>query len=245
MRPSFHHLIAVRAGTLRVSVDFTDHELTVGTWIWVRPGQVLQFRSPLEEARGTVVLFQPGFLSTATVEAARVDQPSPGRPPVSAGDATLRVLDVLEGEYRRLAELPLEVHVEVVRHLLAVLVLRLAHLPGGQAGATTTGEAFRRFQRAVDQNFFRTHRAEDYATELGYSVRTLTRATQAAVGCGAKHFIDDRVLLEAKRLLVHSDLSATAVGDRLGFPDPTVFTKFFRTRAGETPTAFRHRARGV
>ncbi|WP_435811648.1 helix-turn-helix transcriptional regulator [Streptomyces decoyicus] len=79
---------------------------------------------------------------------------------------------------------------------------------------------------------------------LGYSVRTLTRATHAAAGCGAKRYIDDRVLLEAKRLLVHTALTATAIGDRLGFPDATVFTKFFRQRATETPATFRHRARG-
>jgi AraC-like DNA-binding protein len=86
---------------------------------------------------------------------------------------------------------------------------------------------------------------EDFARGLGYSVRTLTRATCAAVGFGAESFIDDRVLLEAKRQLVHSDLAATAIGERLGFPDATVFTKFFRQRAGETPAAFRARATGA
>ncbi|GAA4810999.1 AraC family transcriptional regulator [Streptomyces ziwulingensis] len=245
IRPAFHHLIAVRSGSLRVSVDFAEYELTGGRWAWVRPGQVLHFRSPLDEADGTVVLFQPGFLSPATVETARVDRPSPGQPPILAGDDTLRLLELLESEYRHLAELPLEVHVEVVRHLLAALVLRLAHAPGARIGAAAPGDAFRRFQQALERDFARTHRVEDYARELGYSTRTLTRATQAAAGCGAKRFIDDRVLLEAKRLLVHSDLAATAVGDRLGFPDATVFTKFFRRRAGETPAAFRVRARGV
>ncbi|MFJ5797645.1 helix-turn-helix domain-containing protein [Streptomyces decoyicus] len=44
--------------------------------------------------------------------------------------------------------------------------------------------------------------------------------------------------------MVHTGLTATAIGDRLGFPDATVFTKFFRQRAGETPATFRHRARG-
>lgn len=80
---------------------------------------------------------------------------------------------------------------------------------------------------------------EDYARKLRYSTRTLTRATIAATGSGAKRFIDDRVLLEAKRLLVHTDLSAAAIGERLGFPSATVFTKFFRQRVGRTPTAFR------
>jgi AraC-like DNA-binding protein len=70
-------------------------------------------------------------------------------------------------------------------------------------------------------------------------VRTLTRASQAAVGVGAKRFIDDRILLEAKRLLIHTDLTAASVGQRLGFPRATTFTKFFRLHTNQTPSEFR------
>ncbi|WP_229925176.1 helix-turn-helix domain-containing protein [Streptomyces sulfonofaciens] len=57
--------------------------------------------------------------------------------------------------------------------------------------------------------------------------------------------IDERVLLEARRLLVHTELAASAIGERLGFPSATVFTKFFRQRAGRTPAAFRASERGT
>ncbi|WHX23214.1 AraC family transcriptional regulator [Streptomyces malaysiensis subsp. malaysiensis] len=245
MRLAFHQLITVRSGALRCSVDFTEYELTEGGWMWVRPGQIHQFRSDLGAAEGAAVLFPSGYLGAATAAAARLDRPAPRSPlmvPEGADAEAVRgVLDLLENE-RRTVSGPLEAHIEVVRHLVAVLVLRLAHLPGAQGGETAGGEVFRRFQRAVERDYTRTHRVEDYATRLGYSVRTLTRATRATVGCGAKRFIDDRVLLEAKRLLVHTDLSATAIGERLGFPDATVFTKFFRRRSGETPAGFRARA---
>ncbi|MFD5967865.1 helix-turn-helix transcriptional regulator [Streptomyces sp. NPDC060311] len=91
----------------------------------------------------------------------------------------------------------------------------------------------------VEEGFGRTHRVEDYAARLGYSPRTLTRATRAALGCGAKRFIDDRVLLEAKRLLVHPDLPQATIGERVGFAHPTVFSAFFRQHTGMTPTEFR------
>ncbi|MBP8538260.1 AraC family transcriptional regulator [Streptomyces sp. MK37H] len=248
MRLAFHQLITVRSGTLRCSVDFTEHELTEGGWMWVRPGQIHQFRSALGAADGAAVLFPPGYLGAATAAVARLDRPASRSPLVvpegADAEAVRGVLDLLESEYRTVSG-PLEAHVEVVRHLVAVLVLRLAHLPGAQSGDTAGSEAFRRFQQAVERDYTRTHRVEDYADRLGYSVRTLTRATRATVGCGAKRFIDDRVLLEAKRLLVHTDLSATAIGERLGFPDATVFTKFFRRRSGETPAGFRTRASGA
>ncbi|MET8246453.1 helix-turn-helix domain-containing protein [Streptomyces sp. NPDC005202] len=49
----------------------------------------------------------------------------------------------------------------------------------------------------------------------------------------------------AGRLPWHTDLPAAAVGERLGFPDTTLFTRFFRRRTGETPAAYRARARGT
>ncbi|MFD8424526.1 helix-turn-helix domain-containing protein [Streptomyces sp. NPDC059466] len=249
VRVAFHELITVRTGTLSCSLDFTDHELSEGDWLWARPGQIHQFRSDLAAAEGTVVLFQPGFLDTTTAEVARVDQYFPYRPLTpsgAAGKALRSTLDLLDSEYHGLGGLPLEARVEVLRHLLAALVLHLSHQQAS-SGDTADGrrgtEAFRRFQRAVERDFARSHRVDDYAGDLGYSVRTLTRATRDAAGCGAKRFIDDRVLLEAKRLLVHTDLSAGVIAERIGFPEATVFTKFFRKLAGETPTAFRNSSR--
>lgn len=89
-----------------------------------------------------------------------------------------------------------------------------------------------------------THRVQDYADALGYSVRTPTRACRDAVVCSAKQVIDDRVILEANRLLAHGDLTAAAVGVRVGLPDPSAFSKFFRGKVGETPAGFRSRVRG-
>ena len=243
-RNEFHELIAIRSGTLRTSVDFTDHELAAGDWLWVHPGQVHQYGSDLRAVDGWIVLFPAAFLGTATAEAAGADRGAwqPARPLAGTERAALwRTLELLDGEYRRWGGLPPEIHVDVLRHLLSVIVLRLAHPSGVPAEGEGGGEAFLRFRRAVERDFAHTHRVEDYAARLGYSVRTLTRATRGAVGCGAKRFLDDRVLLEAKRLIVHTDLAAAAIGQRLGFPDAGVFTKFFRQRTGETPAAFRAR----
>jgi AraC-like DNA-binding protein len=103
---------------------------------------------------------------------------------------------------------------------------------------------FEAFRQAVEDGFAHTHRVEDYARQLGYSVRTLTRASHGATGYGAKRVIQQRVLLEAKRLLVHTELTSTAIAGHIGMPDPATFGKFFRSQTGETPASFRNRVRG-
>ncbi|MFB6631023.1 helix-turn-helix transcriptional regulator [Streptomyces sp. NPDC056362] len=252
VRPGFHLLVTVRSGTLDCDVDLTGCRMDAGSWLWLRPGQVVRLRGDAveesREARVSVILFQPSFLDTATVASARLDRRAwrlPLTPPPGPREPITQTLDLLEDEYHQLRNLPLEVHVEVVRHLLAVLVLRLSHLPGGHRRQTAGDETFRRFQQAVEHDFTRLHQAEQYAAGLGYSVRTLTRASNAAVGRGAKAFIDDRLVLEAKRLLLHTDLLTATVGERLGFPSSTVFTRFFRKRTGETPAGFRTRAKAL
>nr|WP_276508638.1 helix-turn-helix transcriptional regulator [Modestobacter muralis] len=90
----------------------------------------------------------------------------------------------------------------------------------------------------------RRRRVEDYARELGYSPRTLSRASLAATGVGAKEVLDRRVVLEAKRLLAHTDRSAAQVGAQLGFSSATNFSKYFHQRTGTSPIVFRAQVRG-
>ncbi|MFG2137204.1 helix-turn-helix domain-containing protein [Streptomyces sp. NPDC048650] len=248
-RPGFHHLLLVERGRLVHSVDFREHVLAPGDLLWSRPGQVQHF-GDLTGAEGRLVLFEAGFLAPGTAAAARAEDwygPAVRRPEGAAARALDAALRALHQEFGELGGLPLEVHVEVLRHLLAVLVLRAAHPGGAVAGADGTCEAsetYLRFRDAVERDFTRSRRVADYARSLGYAPRTLSRATEAGAGIGAKEFIDRRVVLEAKRLLAHGDQPAARIADRLGFADATNFSKFFQRRAGTTPIAFRAAVRG-
>jgi AraC-like DNA-binding protein len=242
MRPTFHHLVAVRGGRLDCSVDFTDHRLVEGDLIWVKPGQILQFGPQLATSQGIVVLFAPGFLDDATASAAHADRPDGSLAPVRSSPL-LPLIEMLADEYDNPDRVPAAVHIAIVRHVLSILLLRIAN--HGHRSSEPGDAAFEAFRQAVEDGFARTHRVEDYARQLGYSARTLTRASRVATGYGAKRVIQDRLLLEAKRLLVHTELTSTAIAGRIGLPDPATFGKFFRRQTGETPATFRDRVRGV
>jgi AraC-like DNA-binding protein len=77
---------------------------------------------------------------------------------------------------------------------------------------------------------------------LGCSVRTLSRAARDATGMGVRELIDERRLLEARRLLGGARWDARTVAVHLGFTDPANFGRFFRDRTGLTPAAFAARA---
>ncbi|MFE0189882.1 AraC family transcriptional regulator [Streptomyces sp. NPDC059008] len=248
-RPGFHHLLTLDSGRLVHSVDFREHPLAPGDLLWSRPGQVQHF-GDLSGAQGRLVLFEAGFLDPATAAAARIEDwygPPVRHPQGAAARRVEEAMRQLHQEFGALGGLPLEIHLEVLRHLLAVLVLRVAHAGGpadGEAAGCEASETYLRFRDAVERGFTRSRRVADYARALGYAPRTLSRATEAAAGTGAKEFIDRRVALEAKRLLAHGDQSAARIADRLGFADATNFSKFFQRQTGSTPIAFRVAVRG-
>ncbi|WP_328908783.1 AraC family transcriptional regulator [Streptomyces sp. NBC_00234] len=247
-RPAFHLIVAMHGGQLECSVDFTSYTLGAGDWLWVWPGQVLQLADGPGDGDATVLVFPTGFPSTAAYAFVRDGEHLPNRritPGPARQAALLRLLDALVEEHDDLSGLPLEAYVETLADLLSVILIRLVHLGDPRRHARSGGNApFHLFCQAVEEGFGRTHRVEDYAAQLGYSSRTLTRATQAALGCGAKRYVDDRVLLEAKRLLIHSSLPPAAISNRIGFAYPTVFSAFFRQHTGMTPTEFRALAKG-
>ncbi|GAA3126221.1 hypothetical protein GCM10017687_45910 [Streptomyces echinatus] len=124
----------------------------------------------------------------------------------------------------------------MLRHTLTAFLLRLAHLAASSAPASRqqTDSTFTRYRDAVERGFATNHSVSAYADALGYSRRTLVRAVRAATGGTPKGFIDRRVVLEAKRLLAHTDLTIGRVGAAVGFPDAANFSKFFHLHTGRS-----------
>ena len=115
-----------------------------------------------------------------------------------------------------------------------------------QSSGTATGEpdrawqaGFRRFRKMLDADFTLQHQVKHYASALGMSEKTLSRLCMAATGSSAKVVINQRLTLEAKRLLAHTRLAVQVIGRDLGFEEATNFVKFFRKETGQTPLAFR------
>ncbi|SMQ20306.1 transcriptional regulator, AraC family [Streptomyces sp. Ag82_O1-12] len=242
-RIDFHVVMLFGAGPVRHMVDFTEYEATAGDLLWIRPGQVHRF-SRSSEYRGTVLTMQPGFLPRSTVEATglyRYDLPPLLRPDAAQLAGLEAALAQLLREYEDTATLPLSLHTAVLRHTLTAFLLRLAHLAASAAQALRqhSDSTFTLFRDAVERDFATNHSVSAYADALGYSRRTLVRAVRAATGETPKAFIDKRVVLEAKRLLAHTELPIGRVGVAVGFPDAANFSKFFHQHTEQTPAAFR------
>lgn len=242
-RIDFHVVMLFDEGPVGHMIDFAEYEVAAGDLLWIRPGQVHRF-SKTCGYRGTVLTMQPGFLPRATVEATglyRYDLPPLLRPDAAQLAGLRAAMAHLEREYEDSTTLPLSLHTAVLRHSLTAFLLRLAHLAASSAEAERgrTDTTFTLFRDAVERDFATNHSVSAYADALGYSRRTLVRAVRAATGATPKGFIDKRVVLEAKRLLAHTELPIGRVGAAVGFPDAANFSKFFHQHTDLTPASFR------
>ena len=78
-----------------------------------------------------------------------------------------------------------------------------------------------------------------YAKEIIITEKRLNQATTKVLGKTPKEIIDDRIMLEAKRILAHTTESVKEIGYDLGFDEPTNFIKYFKKHSKFTPTEFR------
>ncbi|MCU0328622.1 MAG: helix-turn-helix transcriptional regulator [Chitinophagales bacterium] len=84
------------------------------------------------------------------------------------------------------------------------------------------------FRDLLETNFTKLKSVNDYAKMICISEKRLGQATAKILGKSPKEIINDRILLEAKRLLVHTHLSIKEIGQNLGFEDPAYFIRYFK-----------------
>ena len=136
-----------------------------------------------------------------------------------------------------------EQHAPILSREIGILLLKAERLrrlqlpkEDQQAEASLRLIAF----RDLLETHYKAHwTAQQYADELAFSRKTLGALTKKYLHRSPKEVIDQRLMLEIKRLLAHTDQSIKEIAYQLGFEDPSNVNKFFRRMSGVTPTAFR------
>ena len=238
IRTDFHVILLCADGEADQMVDLETHHHAPGSLLWIRPGQVHE-RPPAFD--GSAICFTEAFVGADT--SMRVGPTSWDLGANDLGDVRAH-LAVLEGEYERYVYGPTGSHLAhgdtMLRHLLLAFLLRIGQVPALRSGQLVEPHPVAQaFFDLVEQSFSTLHSAEEYASILGYSSRTVARASVEASGLTPKRVIDARLVLEARRLLAYTDQSVCAIGRRLGFDDSANFCRFFARATGSTPSAYR------
>lgn len=96
-----------------------------------------------------------------------------------------------------------------------------------------------KFINLIDENYTKGLSVSEYSKLLFISSRTLSDLTNQQLNKTPSQMIKERIILEAQRLLLYSDLNVNQIGYRLGFDDPSYFVKYFKKHTKQSPLEFR------
>ena len=96
------------------------------------------------------------------------------------------------------------------------------------------------FKDLVEKHFMHKHLVKDYAGLLSVSPKYLNQVCQEVLKQSASSVIANRLMLESKRLLLHTNKQISEIAFSLNFSDPSYFVKFFKKKAHLVPKEFRN-----
>ena len=240
----FNQIIWFRAGAGVHLVDFVEHSYGPQTLVYVPHGAVHTFRKD-DAVDGAILHFDdvmamgssdgqslPEMLRLLTLGSRHSRTPSSAQALLMESS-----IETLACELNAQENFGKSTAIEAALRLLLVRVCR--HFRETIEPRSTEYKRYLDFLGLVERHYSEGLSVEAYATRLGVSSKTLSRSVHDAASCSPKHVISERLTLEMKRLLVHTDLSVKEIAGRLGINDASYLTRFFRKQAGVAPSAFR------
>ncbi len=124
---------------------------------------------------------------------------------------------------------------------LGALLIQLSRIYTVQYGEhVTPGHTLlARYRSLINIHYGQIHDVATYAAMLHLSADHFSEVIKEQSGKTAITHIHERILVEAKRLLLHTDVSVKEAADQLGFEDAAYFNRWFRRLAGTTPLQYR------
>jgi AraC family transcriptional regulator, transcriptional activator of pobA len=245
-RHNFYHLVLFTSGKGFHKIDFEKFALKQGQIYFMIPGQVhsWQFEKNVD---GFVLNFSETFMNSFLRNDHYLEQF-----PFLEGLAANSVIDldkataknavalfqkILQEDLQKKAQFRDQQRLDLLS--LFILVNRNLNIKQTGPAAKNNDLAIRNFRKLVEQHYTTLKLPKDYAALLYITPNHLNALCNDILGKSAGEIIRDRILLEAKRLLINADLSISEIAWQLNFADNSYFSKFFKKQAGTTPEAFR------
>jgi AraC family transcriptional regulator, transcriptional activator of pobA len=230
----------IENGQAKVTLDGVETWLKSGEILYVPPKIVHGF----EFVKGTEGM----VLSLPSPVVQRLGPASPGLTAWLAAPHQGIVSQTMENLIAELAQSYAKSGTFRTQTLIALahaLLMTLAEQ--GQSLDETAQDGSRQMQRVdalISEHLTEGWTARDFAAALHITTGHLNRIVRGAAGVNLSSYLETALMTEACRLIVFTRLPVAEVGYRLGFADPSYFSRRFRARMRETPTAYRQRMSG-
>ena len=244
-KTKFYTLLIVDSGSGTFQIDHEVHHLKKGRVFFVDYNQVFRF-SEIQNFRGEAVLFTRSFYNLIYTGNRKIKSDTafshlPFYMDFAKSDfANFRVVIAdIKKEFKTSALL----NKEIICLLLKVAMLKYIRKTDNPEyidfKTNRKNSYIEDFKNLVEINFKELKRTSDYSKKLTISANYLNSLIKEKLDISAETYIQNRVILEAERLLLNTDLSVTEISFELGFSDKSHFGKYFKKISEESPNNFR------
>ncbi|MDM1071448.1 AraC family transcriptional regulator [Empedobacter brevis] len=230
-------------------VDFEPIEVKTHHILFISRGQIHAF-DPKETYDGKALIFTEDFFCKSEKDR-RFLQETPlfdnnfHQSYYKINNNFNRLNDLFSEIFEELKHFPDRNQGDILHNLLSRILLLSEREIEEQIGIkkvpSSTDRLSVKFRKEVNNHFRTSKKTVIYADMLHVSVRRLQLATSSTFNQTPKEIINDRILLEAKRMLSYDELSVKEIANYLGFEESTNFNKFFKLKLGITPREFKNK----
>ena len=241
-------------GSVDCSVNLTDYHLTTGTLLLITPGNIVKITQPDEldqNLRVTLICDSASFITNIGINPSKflIEAVEVLRDPcihLSADE------EEMLHKYVNLALDIAKTNSQFVQESIGGLVSSVFYQFAGflaaskrkqdlEAPARTTRQRqmLEQFIKLAINDHAHEHLVGYYADKMCVTPKYLSKIVKEASGRSVPEWLNELLILDAKNMLRHSDLTIKEIAARLNFPSQSFFFRFFKSHTGQTPTQYR------
>ncbi|HEY4788992.1 MAG TPA: AraC family transcriptional regulator [Bacteroidales bacterium] len=247
-RHNYYTIIWPITATGKHIIDFKEYPVIPNHVFFVSPDQVHQVITD-PNPTGYVILFTPEFLEKNSIREdfianLKLFKKSDETPPLPLTEKMIAPLKMFADQMLYAFQSDNEMRFETIGAYLKLFLIECnghcSLFPSSNTQTIEVGKALvRQFKAVVEKHYKTWHQVKDYADELNVSPNYLNEVIKSALNISAKDYIQNRLMLEAKRMTIFTAKSGKEIGFDLGFEDPSHFSKFFKSNTGISLVEFK------
>lgn len=243
----FYALLMIKRGNGTITIDQDTNELKKGQIYFISYHQFLRFENA-ETCTGSAVLFTRSFYNLIYTgnrklknDTAFSGLPAMVQPSKNGFSVFQSTIQEIEREFASDAALKNELICLQLKVLMLKYIRKTENIGYVHFKTNFKHSYVEQFKTLVDRNFKEMKRTSAYASQLGISANYLNALIKEKLEISAETFIQQRVTLEAQRLLLNTSLSVSEISFELGFTDKSHFGKYFKKITDESPNSYRRK----
>ena len=239
-------IVWILKGVVKISLDTDNTFINENVIFYAKPGQLFTMEID-EEARGYAIAFAKDFVELTELRVTGVF-----RSPFFNQFGTIPIIHIWGEVIGLLASLAdkmiqeynnvLQLRSDILKGYLKIFMIYLCRQlqEGNQSNFwSRKSDLVKLFFVQLEKHYASKKMVKEYAGILGVSPNYLNGVVKEFSGHPASHHIQQRIVLEAKRRVLHEGYTLKETAYDLGFGDPAHFSKYFKNCSGTNFTNFK------